>query len=387
VTVIDDDAEGKAASWGCAGHIATEQVEPLASWGMIASAPRRMFSLGGPISLPPADIGHWLPFMRRLIGRADKAHFDAGRAALSRLMAGALPAWQRLTVLAGCAALLRRDGHLIVWESPASAAVGLKAWQATDIGQATFAPLTPADGEALGRLKYYSGIRFAGTGHVSDLPALAEALRAHIVARGGRIEGATVTGLSTYNGQATIAFNTGESRRADRIVICAGARTPALLHALGTRVPLIAERGYHIEAAAPAWPSDLPPVVFQDRAVIVTRFRKTLRAASFVEFSQVGRPPDPRKWQRLHRHAEKLGLPFEGPIKQWVGARPTLPDYLPAMGRSRRADNLWYAFGHQHLGLTLGPVTGELMAELMTGAPPTIDMTPYDIDRFAEASR
>jgi D-amino-acid dehydrogenase len=74
---------------------------------------------------------------------------------------------------------------------------------------------------------------------------------------------------------------------------------------------------------------------------------------------------------------------MEGPVAEWMGARPTLPDYLPAIGVSRRADNLYYAFGHQHLGLTLAAVTGELVAALMGGTTPAVDLAPFDLDRFA----
>ncbi len=116
--------------------------------------------------------------------------------------------------------------------------------------------------------------------------------------------------------------------------------------------------------------------------MIVTRFRSGLRAASFVEFGRAGSAPDRRKWARLRSHVAALGLSFGEPVREWIGARPTLPDYLPAIGRSSRARNLFYAFGHQHLGLTLGPVTGEAIAALVIGEPPAQDMTPFDIERF-----
>ena len=116
--------------------------------------------------------------------------------------------------------------------------------------------------------------------------------------------------------------------------------------------------------------------------MIVSRFRTGLRAASFVEFGRERSPPDPRKWQRLHSHVEALGLPFGGSCSEWMGARPTLPDYLPAIGRSSRAGNLWYAFGHQHLGLTLAAVTGELIAALSAGEAPPMDPAAFDVDRF-----
>src|SRR3546814_16712274 len=113
--------------------------------------------------------------------------------------------------------------------------------------------------------------------------------------------------------------------------------------------------------------------------MIVTRFADTGQAASFVEFHSPGAPPDPRKWDRLERHVRELGLPFNPPFTGWMGARPTLPDYLPAIGRSRRVGNLVYAFGHQHLGLTLAAVTGELVRALLEQERPTVALAPFDL--------
>jgi D-amino-acid dehydrogenase len=123
-------------------------------------------------------------------------------------------------------------------------------------------------------------------------------------------------------------------------------------------------------------------VVFEERSMIVTPFRCGLRAASFVEFTRADSRPDPRKWARLRRHVTELGLPFQEPCSEWSGARPTLPDYLPAIGRSRRAANLLYAFAHQHLGLTLAAITGELIAALERRESAKIDLRPFDLERF-----
>ncbi len=155
----------------------------------------------------------------------------------------------------------------------------------------------------------------------------------------------------------------------------------------GHRVPLIAERGYHIRASADRWPEDLPPVVFEDRSMIVTRYANCVQAASFVELGDPATPPDPRKWQRLETHVADLGLPMGPPYRRWMGSRPTLPDYLPAIGKSRRASNLLYAFGHQHLGLTLGPLTGEIVAAMVNDTSAAHDLSPFDIERFQPKRR
>jgi D-amino-acid dehydrogenase len=117
--------------------------------------------------------------------------------------------------------------------------------------------------------------------------------------------------------------------------------------------------------------------------MILTRFASALRACSFVELADVDAPADPRKWKRLRKHVAELGLPFGDAPSQWMGARPTLPDYVPAIGRSDRAPNLIYAFGHQHLGLTLGPLTGDIVLALALGAEPPVSLLPFNVERFA----
>jgi glycine/D-amino acid oxidase-like deaminating enzyme len=165
------------------------------------------------------------------------------------------------------------------------------------------------------------------------------------------------------------------------LLVAAGARSGRLMAGAGHKAPVIAERGYHLHDPDTDWPEDLAPLVFEDRSLIVNRFRDGLRCSSFVEFARPETPPDPRKWARLRRHAAELGLPFGPKAREWMGARPTLPDYLPAIGR--RAANLAYAFGHQHLGLTLSAVTAEAVAALLSGRDPAVDLAPFDVERFS----
>ncbi len=210
-------------------------------------------------------------------------------------------------------------------------------------------------------------VHIAGSGQIADLDALGDALRAGFDAAGGSRIAAKIERLAVENGRAVAIAADGTRHAADAMVIAGGAASTALMASIGQRVPMIAERGYHIQSAATDWPVGMPPVVFEDRSMIVTRFRSGLRAASFVEFGRGASPADPRKWARLRSHVAALGLSFALPGAEWMGARPTLPDYLPAIGRSDRAANLFYAFGHQHLGLTLAATTGDAVAALVAG--------------------
>jgi D-amino-acid dehydrogenase len=364
VTLVDDAPALRPASWGNAGHIAVEQVEPIASWATVRSAPRRHFARGGALDLPVAAIGAWLPFGLRLAAAATR--FEAGKAALTRLMAGAMPAWRRLAADLGDSALLREDGHFILWETAATAAAGRAAWAATDTGTATIRDATTGELEALrGAMgaPFAGAVRCEGSAQIADPTRLAAALAAAL-ARAGVVRRTGQATLAQRGNRVSVAIG-GDSLDADVVLVAAGVGSAVLLAGIGVRVPLIAERGYHIEA--PTSGSMLPPRVFEDRSMIVTRFGDRLRAASFVEFSRADLPPDPRKWVRLERHVAELGLAFEGEVTPWYGSRPTLPDYLPAIGRVPGSANLAAAFGHNHLGLTLSAVTGEIVAAMLVG--------------------
>jgi D-hydroxyproline dehydrogenase len=384
-TLVDPAATPRPASWGNAGHLATEQVEPLASSKTLRSFPRRLFWCGGALSLPARDLSVWLPFALRLIRSSSPARFAAGKIALGSLLRVAIPAWQRLAKVAAVEQLIAEDGHFVVWESPAGAAAGRAAWTDTEKGAVTFRDATDEEIAALSAqiaAPIAGAIRFQGTGQVLDPGELADGLCEALVRSGGSRRAAHVRKLATKGSTAAALLDDGELLHADILVVAAGVASAALLQPLGYRVPIIAERGYHIQSANSDWPVGLPPVVFEERSMIVTRFRSGLRAASFVEFGRAHSPADPRKWARLRSHVAALGLHFHEPSSEWFGARPTLPDYLPAVGRSRRVDNLLYAFGHQHLGLTLAAVSGELIASLARDGTTAIDITPFDLERF-----
>ena len=373
-TSIVDPGTLRAASLGNAGHIAVEQVEPLASIATLRALPGQLFSRGGPVSLPLREIGTWLPFALRFARAAAPARFRAGKQALTRLAAAAVPAWRRQLERAGAAELLVENGHFLVWTSERAATAGRRRWASADTGTVTMCEATAAE---LTRIsdRLLGGLRFMGSAQIADLDELASAL----VASFERAGGVRIRGSAKRVRPSDVLLATGETVGADAVVVAAGVSTGELLAPLGHRVPLIAERGYHLQAAETDWPADLPPVVFEDRAMLVTRFRSGLRAAGFFEFGRAASPPDPRKWERLRSHLGALGIAFRNPV-EWMGARPTLPDYLPAIGRS--GSGIFYAFGHQHLGLTLAAVTGEAIGALVAGEAPAFDLSPFSIDRF-----
>jgi D-amino-acid dehydrogenase len=386
--LLDAPSERRPASYGNAGHIAIEQTVPLASPAALRSAPQRLFGLGGALDFRAADLSTWGPWAGRYVAACNAAQTQRGQQALRSLLKAALPAWRRLSAELPGPELLIESGHMVVWESARAAAAGRRAWDATDIGEAELRDLTGDERQALQqrlRVELKGGVAFEHTGQVRDPTLVLRALeQAHLQAGGGRRQ-ARVAGLEREGDRVSVRLDDGERLSPDLVVVAGGVGSGALMQGIGHAAPVIAERGYHIEGPVGDW-DDLPPVVFEDRSTIVTRFGERIRASSFVEFGREASPPDARKWARLKRHVEELGLPMAGPVTEWMGARPTLPDYLPAIGRSARADNLIYAFGHQHLGLTLAPVTAELVAELAEGHTPAVPIAPFDLERFAPSA-
>lgn len=371
VTVFDAEDSRPPPSWGNAGRIATEVTEPLASLATLRSLPSALFCRGGAAGFPPAAIGSWFPFGLRLIRATGPRRFERGKSALRSLLNQALPAWKRRLDELNASPLMIENGHYSVWEDANRYRRGVQALRA-DAGASTVSDPDPAELSRLRsliRAPLAGALHFSGTASVSDPDALLATLRSSLLERGGTLERRRIDVPTALDS-------------ARRVVVAAGVHSGSILRPFVPRVPLIAERGYHLQQSDPDWPADLPPLLFEEREVVVTRFHSFMRATSFVEFSRPEAPPDPRKWARLRRHLSELGLPFRASATEWVGSRPTLPDYLPAIGRSKRDSRVFYAFGHQHLGLTLAAITGELIAASMSGSTAPLDMAPFDLDRF-----
>lgn len=373
----------EGASYGNAGHIAVEQVEPMPSWHTLRTAPRRLFAFGG--ALDVRDFSAFAPWAKRFVYAASASRVEVGRNALRQLLALAIPSWKALLQAIGQPALLETDGHLVFWESTDTAKKGLQAWQRADIGTAHIRAMATTELNVYAdclRRRPVAGLQFEGTAQISDVSELLRELTNAFESAGGRILRQRAHSLQMLGEQAQVTLEQGESISADAIVVAAGVASADLLAGVGAKPPIIAERGYHVHWREHSLPVDCPPLVFEDRSMIVTRFNGGLRAAGFVEFAGPNTPPDPRKWQALRQHVSELGLPVSGEGQQWFGARPTLPDYLPAIGKHTIASNLYYAFGHQHLGLTLAPITAECIAALVCGDTTPLPLGDFDLQRF-----
>jgi D-hydroxyproline dehydrogenase len=393
VELFDAGADEDAASFGNAGHLAIEQSAPLASWANVKKLPRLLYSRGGPAAFPISQICYWMPFAMRLLGACASVQFERGMAFNRTMLSKALDAWRGVLQRVGQLDLLSNYGHELVWESKQSAESGLRAWQSTDLGGAQASEMNAARVRELSQKfggKPVAGLQFSGTGHLRDLQAVRTAMREAFVRAGGVWHRKSVRQVRKREGWAQIELNdSGIGKNLglvhDLVIVCAGAHSADLMRDDFGRLPMIAERGYHLQlTSASVANHDLTiPLVFEDRSLIMTPFHQGLRLASFTEYAHTQAPPDPRKWQRLKQHAAALGMSAgTDTASTWVGCRPTLPDYLPVIGRSQQTPNLIVACGHHHLGLTLAALTGQLVSQLARQEKPMLDLSAVAPQRF-----
>jgi glycine/D-amino acid oxidase-like deaminating enzyme len=384
VLLLDRSEPGMAgASFGNAGHLAAELVEPLPSLALLFGFWRELFALGGPLDIPLRHLPGFLPWARRFAAAA--AHRADNTRHLAPLVKPAVAVMARWLAEVGQPELLRRNGHYEVWFGPrarsrasAQARAMAKLEIATEPAPDELLQAVARAHRSLGA-QPAAGVWLNGTGHVLDPLGIVQAFVGAAVQRGAEFRRAEVLAVEPRSGGVDIRTPSG-SISAGSVVLCAGAWAARLLEPLGLTVPLQAARGYHVELAAHEALADAP-IVYTDSRLLVTPMKGRLRASSFMEFAVPDAPADARKPARLRAKLFELGYacPPEGP--SWVGPRPVLPDYLPGIGRLEHA-HVYYAIGHQHIGLTMAPVTGELIADLVAGRPPRHDISAFDLCRF-----
>jgi D-amino-acid dehydrogenase len=388
VVVVDAQAPGNGASYGNAGHLATEQVFPIADVSILKRLPAMLMDPMGPLRLDWKYLPRALPWFVRLLLNLRPANYRRTVAGIRALNESSLGAWQRLLHSIDRAQLLREDGSLLVFERAESREaidalqqrmqqqnVPVAFWSSSDVRKTA-----PQLSDAL-----QGGLFFPGTGHFLDpyhvVCELVEAAKAEGVqflkqrVVDGRL---TPDGVSLLTDQGTLT--------ARQVLIACGAHSAKLTAALtGKTVPLDTERGYHL--MLPQEHQRLPFAVTSfERKFIMTPMAGGLRLAGTVEFAGLERPANMQRAWQLHRLSQGLfrhDLSTLG-ATPWMGFRPSLPDSLPIIDRVCGGKVL-LAFGHQHLGLTQAAVTAEMVAQLAAANALGGELPPlaaYRLDRF-----
>jgi D-hydroxyproline dehydrogenase len=374
------DPATAGASFGNVGHIATEQLQPLPSPQLLLNFWRELVAFDGALDLPLRRVVTMAPWITGFARAAfQQRHNTEYLAPLVRCAADTLES--QLSEI-GRRDLLRRNGHYVLW-------LGRKARARASADRARAAKLgittQEAPEELLRATAGARGVWYPSSAHVLDPAMVARAFATAATQAGASIVRTSVRQIRPQGEDIEIVTDT-DSLTVSTAVVCAGAWSPPLLSAFGLHAPLEAERGYHVELPNHAPLTDAP-ILYADHSVVVTPMASRLRASSYLEFAGLTAPPDARKPARLRTKLRQLGYKCDIDGPSWMGPRPTLPDYLPGIGRAPGPHKLFYAVGHQHLGLTLAAVTADLVAEIVTDRTPRFDVRPFDLKRFGTVAR
>jgi D-amino-acid dehydrogenase len=389
VTLIEPGNPGEGTSFGNAGCLNGSSVVPMSMPGTIRNVPRWLTDPMGPLVIRWAYLPALAPWLIRFIRSGTPEKVRAQAKALRSILGPSLVTLAPLLRDAGAENLVKRHGHLFVYRSEESWRKESLAWR---LRRENGVEWDEFDADALRQLDpnlsrdYVKGVLVRENGHTTSPHRLVNSLAETFLRNGGSIERARATGFE-LDGERLKGIRTeGGTLAADGAVVAAGIWSKPLAAGLGDRLPLETERGYHLMIRDPEIMPRIP-TADAERKFVATPMELGIRIAGTVELAGLKAPPNWERARVLLRHVTRM-FPalaesyLDERVSTWMGHRPSLPDSLPAIGRSRRSPDVVYAFGHGHVGMAAAPMTGKLVSELLSGRPPSVDISPFSPTRF-----
>lgn len=389
VFIIEPDNPGEGASFGNAGCLNGSSVVPMSLPGTIGSVPHWLSDPLGPLAIPWSYLPALMPWLVRFVRAGAPDRVAAQARALRALIAPSIDSLMPLVREAGAQDLVQRRGSLFVFRSEQGWHKEAPAWKLRrDNGVAW----DEFSGDELRQIEpslspeYVKGVLVRENGHTTDPHRLVASLVHAFQRNGGRLERARAVGFEVRESQLKGIRTDRGTLRADAAVVAAGIWSKPLAAELGDRIPLETERGYHVMIREPE-ASPRIPTADAEQKFVATPMDTGLRLAGTVELAGLQAAPNWERARVLLFHAGRMFPALarhygEDRITLWMGHRPSLPDSLPVIGPARRTSDVVYAFGHGHIGMVAAPMTGKVVAELVSGRPPGIDVSAFRADRF-----
>ena len=385
VILVDREAPCSGASFGNAGAIVNGSCAPTAMPGIIFDAIRMLFQSDSPLSVHPAYFHRILPWLMRFILQSSTSNVNNNAKHLHALSRHAVTSWQQLTAQTELSSFFRETGWMKVYESE-------KTFDGTKMSRQLLdkmeTPYEVLDASQIRDLEpnlapiYKRGFYQKDSLSITNPDRLVKGMVELFVQGGGIYKQLAVNNIK-HNDNGIELESSNETLAADKVVIAAGAWSRTLAKQLGDNIPLDTERGYHLMLAESTNSLLNRPVVNGENSFVLSPMETGLRMTAQVEFAGLDIAPDYSKIRKLLPHAKRM-LPKVDIQEEsvWMGFRPSLPHSLPALGFSTKSDKVLYAFGHQHLGMTLAAITGLTVADLVANRKPTIALSPYRPNRF-----
>ena len=385
VILIDKAGPAEGTSFGNGGVLASCSIVPVTVPGLIWKAPRMLFDRSQPLFLKWTYLPKLVPWLLSYLsyGREEKVKQRA--AALTPIIGDSLADHQALASGTPAEKWVIPADYLFLYKDRAAYEADAFGWSIRkdngfewDTMEAgDFSAYDPAFGPEIG-----FAARMPDHGRISDPGQYVKDLAAHVVANGGKLIKADATDIAREGGRVRGIRTSSETIECNAAVICAGVWSGPLATKLGLNVPLESERGYHVEL----WePNIMPksPVMVASGKYVATPMEGRLRLAGIVEYGGLDAAPSQAPFELLYNNIKRAipGISWKE-TSEWMGHRPAITDSIPLIGEVPGVKNAYCGFGHDHVGLTGGPKTGRILAQLISGRTPNIDLAPYAPSRF-----
>ena len=386
VTLVERDGVAAGASAGNAGILAFPEIVPIPSPGITWKAPGWLLDPLGPLTIRPGHAPRLVPWFWHFWRASFKKNFERGLSVQTKLMHLAISEYERVRQDQALAPFVVNTGTLDIYDSADSFDAAVPDWTRKRkagfnfhrVGRKEIDELQPGLAP-----QFEHAIYSEGGLQISDPAGFTRAIAELLRMDGMTIKPATAVALEPTEAGARIRFEDGTSLEASTVVVACGAWSKKLAESLGEAVPLDTERGYNTTLPRSAFGIERQ-LYFNDHSFVVTPLKNGIRVGGAVEFGGLDLPANFKRSEMLLKLASRFlpGLSTEGG-ERWMGFRPSMPDCLPVIDRSKAAPNVIYAFGHGHLGLTQSAATGRLVTELAQQKAPSISLENLRFDRFS----
>lgn len=385
VTLVDGSEPGRGASFGNAGSLSTGSCVPIALPGMIKDVPKWLADPLGPLAVRWSYLPRATPWLVRWLLASRRSKVEELARHLATITRTSVDDYKALLGDAEFTRLIRKAGQLHVSRNQTPSAgekfsIDLRVRNGVDVMYLDAAAVREME-PALSP-EFVRGVFLPTSGHVVSPLEVVRSLVQQFTQAGGQVMFGTVHHIEPGNGRPGRLMMNGAGLDADMIVIAAGAFSAELSSQLGDKVPLDTERGYHTALPDPGL-SISRPIQNLDDKFFASPIDGGLRLVGTVEIAGLHAKPNYERARTLLEHGRRMfpGLREDG-ATAWMGFRPSIPDSLPLIDRSRRHANVFYAFGHGHIGLTAAPITAELITDMLLNRPSRIDRAPFSLARF-----
>jgi D-amino-acid dehydrogenase len=383
VTIFDRDEPGSpAASYGNAGHFSPYASLSLNRTDVLADVPAMLLSSTGPLALKWNYVPKMIPWFIKFVFNTTKKRMMHTAKNMHQILDLALPAYDELFDEVDLEGLVEDKGILYVWNEKdlKSRELEIKVRNELGVKQQLVNKSEIHDLEPNLKPFYHGGVYYPYARHARNPKKILLKFFDLFLKKGGKFKKLDVKEIE-FNDGLPIIKSDSERFNFDKIVVACGAFSKKLTDNLGEKIPLDTERGYHIHFKNCDHLLSRP-VIFSNRGFGITPMEQGLRVVGTVEFGGLNNPLSKSRIKNLIENAKYMLGDLPEHEDEWLGFRPTLPDFLPVMGPSKNHKNVFYCFGHHHLGWTLGPISGKIVSGMIAKENTNLNLDPYSSARF-----